>query len=1320
MNSFYSLANKKEAPNNESEILLNYCSSSNAEVSQSSSFSESSKLIVKIESLGSSTEKKKSKKNVARADSQQIISTNKLLNNEKTTENSIKSISKINLVPKDLELENNDYTINIKSSKNPKLSYYNSNLKEIKKIILNSEDVRDVFNKNSVKIYYEEKKKCYNGSKSPINNKKKIDLFKGEKRGNFSKFKSNKAIIGPGGGFTFNKKTSLFTKHEDKFENELESSVEVHEEEVNIMDLITTILQKQVGTRSKDELFLIENYLKTFPSFMKILNSDNYSSDSDDLLRMITKYIKCEIVPKDTLLCRFGEVGEKFYIIFKGNASILIPKEIHTQMNIIEYENRLSLLSKMKEYELLYKTITSNRHLYMNSDILTMKLKLEMDTTLYNPDEIEQRETINPTKYILRLEPSEDFIINNNKNNNQEKTNNNINNETHKNHIENNNLAKKKQTVLINEDDIINSNNENNINHSNINNEVVSTARNDNNARPSIDKNNNNNNKSNFKEENSVHSAHLKVRKHITQANIARETINIKPQQDYESNNNIIHLISANTNNANNSFNFNNTNYNNNEKILVEDEPKIINPIIKNTTTKVTSRKTTKYNLKKNQRNTEIQIKKENLGNLNSSKLFVFKKEAKEPETNEVAPPAYRESPRKTVNKDNAAHVSGLNVESSNNKDIDLTKYKRQNVIIWSYFNVTNLMDGQTFGDVALCKDSKKRTATIITIEDTICGTLDVNLYNRCIRDAQRKIRKTILHFLLSINFLRGINEDVFESKYLNMFKLNILNRNDFLFKLGEECNCIYIIKQGEIAVCLDNTIMEINNILEKKNVDLVDSKTVEENMCKISENFKNFYEKTKNNITIKIHSVKSTIGLNDYVINQNGKRIFFADAKCISENAEVYTVDDSLLKSVFINEKCTAKGEFIFKNMEKNVLLRIIDIKKNYILKRFETFKERLKADDNKKKYLKFKTKKFQKTEINIPENGNFLSKNITKLSFNSKIDNKTENENEKNKEENEIFNNNIGVHLENRYLSYLNAEKNLDINNLNSNNLNFNNADKCDYNNISYSVCSKLSDSTILACLDRQDSQNTTKYMAPSKKNSTKNTKNSKNKNHKSIFKHTKNFDDNNQNSKMDTSNLNIVILNSTNGKGTNCYGSEKTSNKNMTKSKSLTKEKLSLPNIFEQNKKNEEIRKSKLRKIPVPKSKYKKKSIVSLIVSGLPVINPNTEITYKSIDLRNTKSYNDIFKSSKENKLFYEGCKGLLTMENNNKCICPTLNLLVYDEVLEKMNFQRRAKSAMIKKEKNVNEKNIFKIIKKRTLGRKSFSTKKYKMNNIKLKI
>ena len=156
MDSFFNSNNKKENQNQENK---NDFSLSKSEDSESSSCMQSSQLVIKIEHFENLTEEKKPNVTIAHSESHPIQFNNHLFNLEKSSENSIKSISKMNNVPKDSEIENTADFINIKSNKNPKLSYYNSNLKEIKKILLSSDDIRNIFTKNSIKIYYEEKEK---------------------------------------------------------------------------------------------------------------------------------------------------------------------------------------------------------------------------------------------------------------------------------------------------------------------------------------------------------------------------------------------------------------------------------------------------------------------------------------------------------------------------------------------------------------------------------------------------------------------------------------------------------------------------------------------------------------------------------------------------------------------------------------------------------------------------------------------------------------------------------------------------------------------------------------------------------------------------------------------------------------------------------------------------------------------------------------------------------------------------------------------------------------------------------------------------------
>ena len=73
---------------------------------------------------------------------------------------------------------------------------------------------------------------------------------------------------------------------------------------------------------------------------------------------------------------------------------------------------------------------------------------------------------------------------------------------------------------------------------------------------------------------------------------------------------------------------------------------------------------------------------------------------------------------------------------------------------IWSYFNVCDLKEGQTFGDVALSSMNTKRTATIICHENTELYYLSKKVYETSLREANEKIRKDNISGIISNELL--------------------------------------------------------------------------------------------------------------------------------------------------------------------------------------------------------------------------------------------------------------------------------------------------------------------------------------------------------------------------------------------------------------------------------------------------------------------------------------------------------------------------------------------------------------------------------------
>ena len=84
------------------------------------------------------------------------------------------------------------------------------------------------------------------------------------------------------------------------------------------------------------------------------------------------------------MLIRFGDRGDKFYIIIRGSVSIIIPKEINVKMSEIEYLNYLILLRINNELDLLSKVLVKNKNTYLFDDneidqVIKRKNKLSND-----------------------------------------------------------------------------------------------------------------------------------------------------------------------------------------------------------------------------------------------------------------------------------------------------------------------------------------------------------------------------------------------------------------------------------------------------------------------------------------------------------------------------------------------------------------------------------------------------------------------------------------------------------------------------------------------------------------------------------------------------------------------------------------------------------------------------------------------------------------------------------------------------------------------------------------------------------------------------
>ena len=172
-------------------------------------------------------------------------------------------------------------------------------------------------------------------------------------------------------------------------------------------------LKKQIEQNKKNNNSNHKNNINIEAIYEKKL-----MTEPNHLLWQIAKFLKYETYEKNDLLFRFGDEGDKFYMIFTGNVAVIIPKERKVKMTISEYIKYLKKLMILKEFGLIEKIIDKNFDIFFNEEISeikhnlfdisnTQKLKLKKSETrrYSNIKNIFPIEKIKIEDYINRIKP---------------------------------------------------------------------------------------------------------------------------------------------------------------------------------------------------------------------------------------------------------------------------------------------------------------------------------------------------------------------------------------------------------------------------------------------------------------------------------------------------------------------------------------------------------------------------------------------------------------------------------------------------------------------------------------------------------------------------------------------------------------------------------------------------------------------------------------------------------------------------------------------------------------------------------------------------
>ena len=253
-------------------------------------------------------------------------------------------------------------------------------------------------------------------------------------------------------------------------------------------------------------------------------------------------------------------------------------------------------------------------------------------------------------------------------------------------------------------------------------------------------------------------------------------------------------------------------------------------------------------------------------------------------------------------------YISFMNGE----KFIDSSSQFHSEVKLMCYFKVTELTQGNSFGEIALIDSKQKRTASIFCNEDCFFGILSSVAYKKSMKKIQEQIKRENIEFVFNTQLFNQISLKFFTQSYWNYFINRRIQKGDFLFKEGFERDEIYFIQEGEIKINANLNFEKIEKILH----------------ClmpkyKINKE-KNIVDKN-NEIVICFGKKGQILGLGDLLY----KNKFYCNAICDSVNANFFAIDVNIFFSIAKNFQDVLSS---FKELEDN--------KKRIMIRRLKTIK--------------------------------------------------------------------------------------------------------------------------------------------------------------------------------------------------------------------------------------------------------------------------------------------------------------------------------------------------------------------------------------------
>ena len=226
-------------------------------------------------------------------------------------------------------------------------------------------------------------------------------------------------------------------------------------------------------------------------------------------------------------------------------------------------------------------------------------------------------------------------------------------------------------------------------------------------------------------------------------------------------------------------------------------------------------------------------------------------------------------------------YISWINGE----KITDNTSIYHNEVKIMGYFKVTDLTQGNSFGEIALIEQKHKRTASIYVTEDSFFGRLSANDYKKTMKKIQEKIKRENTEFVFNTQLFNKISLKLFSQSYWNYFINRKITKGDYLFKEGHERDEIYFIQEGEIKIKTNLTSQKIENIFSS----LIPNYNLNKKKKEIDQMGKN------NEIILSYGKKGNILGMGDLLYEGR----YYCDAICDSLNCNFFAIDIQIFLSI-------------------------------------------------------------------------------------------------------------------------------------------------------------------------------------------------------------------------------------------------------------------------------------------------------------------------------------------------------------------------------------------------------------------------------------